>query len=447
MFEINSGPNASACPGQNLPFSPTLTGGTINNQAGSFSPLTTTISRPDGQQPLAGIQIHMPPGLSGSLTGVPLCPEPQADEGTCPPESLIGETTVSVGVGGEPFSVKGGKIYLTGPYHGSPFGLSIVNPAKAGPYDLEKNTACDCVLVRARIDIDPHTAALTVTTDETGPYKIPTILDGIPLQIQHINVLINRPAFTFNPTNCQPLAITATLTSTESTSVSATVPFQATNCATLRFAPKFQVSTSGQTSKANGASLTVKLSYPTAPSGVYANIAKVKVDLPKQLPSRLTTLQKACLAAVFEANAANCPAASIVGHAKATVPNIPVPLEGPAYFVSHGNEAFPSLTIVLQGYGITIDLVGSTFIHNGITSSTFKTIPDNPVNTFELTLPEGKYSALAANSNLCKPKLQLNMPTSFVAQNNTTIHQTTKITITGCHTPHTNKKNHKKTKR
>ncbi|MFZ1153401.1 MAG: hypothetical protein WAN93_00705, partial [Solirubrobacteraceae bacterium] len=169
----------------------------------------------------------------------------------------------------------------------------------------------------------------------------------------------------------------------------------------------------------------------TYPAGSQANISKVKVDLPKQLPSRLTTLQKACTNSQFEANPAGCPAASIIGHARAVTPLIPVPLEGPAYFVSHGGEAFPSLIMVLQGYGVTIDLVGTTFINKaGITSSTFKTVPDQPVGSFELTLPQGKYSALAATGNLCKAKL--NMPTEFDAQNGAVIHQTTKISVTGC---------------
>src|SRR5262249_4060620 len=149
-------------------------------------------------------------------------------------------------------------------------------------------------------------------------------------------------------------------------------------------------STSGRASRANGASLDVKIAYPRGPLGEnqassQSNIAMVKVELPKKLPSRLTTLQKACTAAVFEANPANCPAASIVGHATAITPVLPVPLSGPAYFVSHGGEAFPSLVVVLQGYGVTVDLVGSTFISKaGITSSTFKSVPDVPIYNFEL---------------------------------------------------------------
>jgi hypothetical protein len=146
----------------------------------------------------------------------------------------------------------------------------------------------------------------------------------------------------------------------------------------------------------------------------------------------LTTLQKACTAKQFETNPAGCPSASMIGHAKVTTPILPVPLEGPAIFVSHGGEAFPSLEFVLQGYGVEVILVGSTYISkSGVTSSTFKkTIDDQPFSTFELTLPEGKYSALAANGNLCTQKLV--MPTEFIAFNGAEIHQNSPITVTGC---------------
>jgi hypothetical protein len=431
-FQITSGPNGAPC-SDPLPFRPSLTAGTTSIQAGGFSPFTMTMSREDGEQSLQSVHLKMPPGLLGTLSTVKLCGEPQADAGTCSPESLIGHTTVSVGLGGNPYSVTGGQVFITGPYDGAPYGLSIVNPAKAGPFDLGS------VVVRAKIEVDQETAALTITTDPSGPYAIPQILDGIPLEIKHVNVTIDRPDFTFNPTNCSPLTIGGSLGSSEGSSAALAVPFQITNCAVLAFKPKLTASTMGKTSKADGASLTVKLGYPAGPYD--ANIARVKVELPKALPSRLPTLQKACLAATFEANPAACPAASIIGHATATTPVLPVPLTGPAYFVSHGGEAFPSLIIVLQGYGATVHLVGSTFISKtGITSSTFKTIPDVPVGTFELTLPQGPFSALAANVNLCKSKLT--MPTEFVGQNGVVLHQSTKIAATGC--PRAKKANHTK---
>lgn len=434
-FVIASGPAGVSCQSP-LPFAPMLTAGSLNLQAGAFTPFTSTMSREDGNQSLHSVQLHMPPGLSGILTGVALCPEAQADAGECGPESLIGETTVSVGVGDTPFTVTGGKVYLTGPYEGAPFGLSIVNPAKAGPFDLEKtklnHPACDCLVVRARIEVDPITAAITVTTDSSGPYGIPSILEGIPLQIRHVNVTINRPGFTFNPTSCAPMHITGSISSSEGATSALMVPFQVTNCATLAFKPGFRVWTSGHTNRKIGAGLRAVLRYPKAAQGTQTNIRSVKVSLPRQMPSRLTTLQKACPAHVFEANPATCPAASRVGTASASTPLLPVKLHGPAYFVSYGGQKFPELVIVLSGYGITIDLHGETFISEktNITSSTFRTVPDAPVGTFELVLPQGPDSALAATANLCKTKLK--MPTVFTAQNGMTIHRSTPIAVSGC---------------
>ncbi len=449
-FQITSGPNGSPCPGASLPFHPSLTGGATNVNAGAFSPFTLTMTRKDGEQNLQSVEAHLPPGLSGILSNIELCHEPQANLGECPPNSLIGESTISVGVGNQPFTVSGGKFYLTGPYNGSggctvgqpgcaPFGITFEVPAKAGPFDLKRNTAnpsgedpCDCVIVRGKIEVNPITAAITITSDPPGsPYAIPTSIEGIPLEIQHVNAITTRGDFQFNPTNCNKMEVTGTIHSSEGALDTIGVPFQVTNCAVLGFKPAFKVSTSGKTSRANGASLSVKLTYPKAPFGSQANIRSVKVDLPKQLPSRLTTLQKACPAKTFEANPAGCAAASIVGHAKAITPLIPVPLEGPAYFVSYGGAKFPELVVVLQGYGVTLDLHGETFISKaGITSSTFHTIPDAPVGSFELTLPQGKYSALAANGNLCKSTLK--MPTAFTAQNGATIKQSTPIGVTGC---------------
>jgi len=424
VFDITSGPNHTPC-ADPLPFDPSLTTGSLNIQAGAFTPFMMTMSREDGNQNLDAIQLKMPSGLLGTLSSVKLCGEAEGNAGTCGPESLIGHTTVSVGLGGNPFTVTGGEVFITGPYEGAPYGLSIVNPAKAGPFDLGK------VVVRAKIEVNPTNAALTITSDSSGPYAIPQIIDGIPLQIKHVNVSIDRPDFTFNPTNCAPTEIGGSLTSSQGAVSTLKVPFQVTNCATLGFKPIFSVSTNGKTSRAQGASLHVKLTYPKAPFGSQANIGKVKVDLPKQLPSRLTTLQKACPDSVFDANPAACPADSRIGSATATTPVLPVHLEGPAYFVSHGGAKFPELIVALSGEGVTVYLHGETYISpSGITSSTFRTIPDVPIGTFELQLPQGSDSALAANGNLCTAKLV--MPTIFVAANGMSIKQSTPIKATGC---------------
>ncbi len=339
-------------------------------------------------------------------------------------------------------------------------------------------------MIRFALDINPVTAQVEVSGTQSE--AIPHIIRGIVVHVREIRVYMNREKFILNPTNCSPLQITNTIDGAganftipaDQVPVAVNTPFEAADCSSLKFEPKLAITTSGMTSRADGASLTAKPTVPGA-LGTQANISRVKVELPERLPSRLPTLQKACTAAQFEANPAGCPPASIIGHAKAITPILPVPLEGPAYFVSHGGEGWPSLVVVLQGYGFTIDLVGTTFISKaGVTSTTFKTVPDQPVTSFELTLPEGPYSALTALGNLCtatktvtvKKKVTvkvrgrrktitrkvkqtepatLQMPTEFVAQNGAEIHQTTPVMVTGCpkKVRHERQKNHRKKRR
>ena len=456
-FEITSAFDGGACPtGGVPPFHPGVSAGTLNNDAGSFSPFDIHIARDDGEQEITGFASKLPAGLVANLTGVPFCSEAaialarvksgaqEEAEPSCPVASQIGHILAGAGVG-QVLAYTEGKIYMAGPFEGAPFSLVVVTAAKVGPFDL------GTVVVHLPLQIDPVSAAVSVPAGVAD--QIPHIIDGIVIHVRDVRVYIDKPNFTLNPTSCARMAFSATVIGSgasftnpaDDDPVTVSDPFQAADCASLAFKPTFKVSTSGKTSKVNGASLTVKLTYPKAPLGTQANIAKVKVELPKRLPSRLTTLQKACTETVFDANPAGCPAGSVVGTATAVTPIIPVPLTGPAYFVSHGGAKFPELIIVLEGYGVTLDLHGETFISKtGITTSTFATVPDAPVGSFELKLLQGPHSALAANGNLCNANLTL--PTIFTAQNGATLHQNTKITVTECpkhkHKP-TKKKGHR----
>jgi len=429
-FVIDHGSGGGSCVGGAPPFEPSMIAGSSTDQAGGFTSFSLLLSRPDDQQRVQSLRFKTPEGLLGMISRVPLCAEAQANAGTCSSASQIGHTVVEAGPGPYPLVVPQpgqppAPIYLTGGYKGAPYGLSIVVPLIVGPFTLQTQ------IVRAKIEVDPLTTQLTITTD-----PLPTIIDGIPADLRAINAVIDKPGFMFNPTGCEPESFSGTATSIEGATAAIGSHFQMGSCRSLTFKPNFKVSTSGKTSRANGASLDAKIVYPTGALGAnqassQANVAKVKVDLPKQLPSRLTTLQKACTAAQFDKNPAGCPADSLVGSATAVTPVLPVTLTGPAYFVSRGGEAFPQLIVVLQGYGVTVDLVGDTFISKtGITSSTFNQVPDVPITSFELKLPEGPYSALAANGNLCTKKLV--MPTEFIGQNSAEIHQNTPITVTGC---------------
>jgi hypothetical protein len=408
-----------ACPAT-LPLTPSLIAETTNPSAGAFSPFIFTLSRSDRQQYLSRLSVTTPVGLLGMLSSVPLCGEPQAQQGTCPEASRIGTTNVAAGPGSHPLWVSG-RVYLTTGYNGAPFGLSIVVPADTGPFHLGN------VVVRSAITADKDTSALTITSD-----PLPQIIDGVPLRVQTVNVTVDRPGFMFNPTNCAAKQILTTIAGAQGALAHLSTPFVAAGCRSLPFSPRFVVSSSASTSKKNGASLDVKVLYNPG----QANIRSVSVKLPKQLPSRLTTIQQACLATTFAANPATCPAGSLIGIAKARTPVLPVQLEGPAYLVSHGGAAFPDVVVVLQGEGVRIDLTGNVNIAKGITSSTFANAPDAPITSFELKLPEGPHSALATNlpakahGNLCGVKLI--MPTTLTGQNGVRIKQNTRISVSGC---------------
>jgi hypothetical protein len=456
-FGITTGPGGGACSPSPLPFAPSLTSSTSNLSAGAFTSLQTTINREDGQQSLSGVALTLPPGVSAVLASVPLCGEAQANAGTCPVQSQIGEAMASAGLGPDPYTVTGGKVYLTQGYGGAPFGLSIVTPAVAGPFNLGN------VVVRAKIEVSPLTAAVSVVT--TG--EIPHILRGIPLQLRHVRVLINggpdhANAFMFNSTSCESAKATGTVSGAEGAHSEVSSPLSVGDCASLKYEPKVTVTTNAHTSKADGASLNFKISYPQGAMGKDAWFAKVKLDIPKQLPARLTTLQKACTEKQFETNPAGCPSASNIGHAIVHTEELPVPLEGPVYFVSHGGAKFPEVVMVLQGDNVTIDLHGETNISKtGVTSATFNAVPDAPFESVEVNIPTGPFSEFTANGNVCaetktvtaRKKItvktnghtktvtrkvvesqpeSLVMPTALVAQNGAEIHQNTPISVTGC---------------
>jgi len=107
------------------------------------------------------------------------------------------------------------------------------------------------------------------------------------------------------------MSITGQAISTLGQPAALSARFQASGCRGLAFKPTLTASTQGNASRVNGASLTVKVAQRPGE----ANIHKVLLQIPRVLPSRLSTLQKACTAKQFEANPAACPVHSIIGHA------------------------------------------------------------------------------------------------------------------------------------
>ena len=412
-FQVNEGCGVQG-------FAPGFSAGSTSTQAGGHTSFTLTLKREDREQDISTVSTTLPQGLLADVASVAQCPEPQASVGGCPESSRVGSTTVGIGSGSEPY-YQTGQVYFTGPYGGAPFGLSVVVPAVAGPFNLGN------VIVRAALHIDPHTAQVTAVSS-----PLPQIIDGVPLRIRTVNVTLNNPAFTFNPTSCVQQSITGVLASTLGATADVSTPFNAEGCKNLPFKPSLSASTKGKTSKASGASLTIKLGSATG----QANIAKVRLVFPKQLPARLTTLQKACTEAQFNANPAGCPVGSVIGTATAHTPVLAHPLTGPIYLVSHGGAAFPDAVVILQGEGVLLYLDGNTNIKKQITTSTFNSVPDAPISSFEAVLPQGAHSAFAtdiptkAKGDLCG--MSLTLPATITAQNGAVITQNTKIGVSGC---------------
>lgn len=403
-----------------MPFAPSLDAGSTVALAGAFTPFTFTLTRADGQQDFGAVSTTLPPGLLAMAANVERCGEPQADEGSCPEASRIGTVRVASGAGSEPLWLEG-PVYFTGPYGGAPFGLSIVVPAEAGPFDLGDE------VVRAAVSIDPNTAQVTTTAR-----AVHLIRDGIPFRLKTIAVRIDRPQFMFNPTGCGQRQVSAVVSGdlpdgSPGSTVTLSSPFAVEGCASLPFKPVFSVSTQAKHSKQSGTGIHVTVLTAAGETG----IASVHVEVPRILPSRLTTLNHACTEAQFAANPAGCPPGSFVGTATAQSPILAAPLTGPAIFVSHGGKAFPNLDLVLQGEGVAIVLVGDTFIDkSGVTSSTFAAVPDVPVRRFDVDLPAGPNSALSASGDPCASPLF--MPTTMTAQNGASVRQRTRVAVSGC---------------
>jgi hypothetical protein len=386
-------------------FEPVLDAGLVAPVAGGSSPFTMTLSRPSGQQDFSALSVVLPQGLLARIGSVPQCPEAQAAAGTCGSASQIGKTTIASGTGTSPLSVpQAGKaptaVYLAGPYKGAPFSLSIVVPAQAGPFDL------GTVVVRVALFVDPIDAHATVISD-----PLPTILAGVPLNVQKINVVIDRPGFMVSPTSCGPTTNKTTVTSSQGLVAMPSSRFQVGECASLTLKPKIAIALTGkgQTTDAKHPGVSATLTQPVGG----ANLKKVQVALPLSLALDPDNAQALCEFADGSKVEPSCPKASIVGQATARTPILNQPLTGPVYFVKNirkdpksGREirTLPKLVIPLTGEnGLRLNIVGTSNVVDDRLVTTFDNIPDAPVSDFALTIDGGQHGILTVSgTDICK---------------------------------------------
>jgi hypothetical protein len=383
------------CPGIQG-FAPSFSAGSLDAGGGAFAPFSVQINRADGQQYLQEVKVELPTGLLAKLDGVPLCGDGDATVGSCDQSSRVGDAIVGAGAGTSPFYLTGGA-YLTGPYKGAPFGLAVMVPAVAGPFDLGK------VVVRQQILVDPNDAHITIVSD-----PLPQIVGGVPVRLKSVNVDVNRPGFMINPTDCSEKQIKATLGSANGTSVELTQRFQVSGCADLPLAPELALTLSDPTQTTDGTHPGLQAVVTQTPG--QANLKKAQVSLPLSMALDPDNAQALCKPE--EAQAKACPDGSIVGHAVAWTPVLHEPLEGNVYFVEglrttatgQIRKTLPKLWVALRG-AVALDVWADSDVDaKERLVNTFASVPDAPISRFELNIDGGAHGILVLNTDICRAK-------------------------------------------
>ena len=417
-FAVERGVDGGACPAGGMPaFHPGLDAGTLNNAAGSFSPLSVRLTRRDGEQEFTHFSFKLPPGLSGKLAGVPACSDAaiaaakartgphggqeELEAPSCPAASAIGRTLVGAGVGSILTYVPG-KVYLAGPYNGAPLSIAAITAAKVGPFDL------GTVVVREALRVNPETAEVFI--DATGSDPIPHIIQGIPVHARDIRVYVDRPEFTLNPTSCEPSSIASTVlgsgldfgSEADDNPVTVTTRFQAADCQALPFRPKLGIRLVGGTHR--GANPKLRATLHMHGFGEAA-IARASVTLPHSEFLDQSHIRTVCTRVQFAAGAGNgaeCPKGAVYGYARAWTPILDEPVEGPV-FLRSSSHPLPDLVAALHGSRIDVNLVGRIdSVGNGQIRTTFESVPDAPVTKFVLAMQGGRKGLLENSTDICQ---------------------------------------------
>jgi hypothetical protein len=405
-FVVTHGVGGGACPsGGKPPFDPNLQAGTLNNNAGDYSPFYLRMFRGDDEQEITNFSADLPVGMTAKLAGIPKCSDAalakaaantgleEKEDPSCPAASQVGRATVGYGVG-TVLNYSPGKVYLAGPYKGAPVSIATVTSALIGPFDV------GTVIVRSAFRVDGETGQVHV--DSKGSDPIPHILKGILLHLRDIRLYMDRPGFVLNPTNCDRMNVQALITGSGADFVSdaddaalpVSTPFQAAGCGLLKFKPKLGFKLKGGTHRGDYPALTATL---RARKGD-ANISKAVITLPHSEFLAQEHIGTLCTRVQFAAD--KCPAASVYGFARAVTPLLDQPVEGPVYLRS-SNHLLTDLVAYLGGDN-QVTLAGRIdSVHERI-RTTFETVPDVPVTKFTLKMKGGKKGLLVNSRNLCK---------------------------------------------
>jgi hypothetical protein len=375
--------------------------------------VTLEVSRPDGAEDIARVTTQLPPGLAGSLKGVPVCGDADANAGACPASTRVGSVAATAGSGDSPVALNG-SVSLTGPFDGGLAGLAIAIPGKVGPVDL------GTVVVRASIALRPD-GGLDVRTS-----RLPALVGGVPVSIRSLALTLDRPGFIRNSSSCAPQQVQAIIEGAGGTSATVAAPYQATDCAGLPFSPRLDatVGKRGQTGKGKAAPLRAVITVPDGQSST----ATAEVTLPGAIGVDLRRLAKACAPAAFAAG--GCPATSRIGSATATTPLLAQALTSPVTLAVPQAGRLPGLALSLSG-PVTLPLFGALDVSTGKVKNAFAGIPDVPLGRFDLTFSGGANSPLKLTRDVCHGARQ-RVSAKLTGHNGVIKSLSTPLKVSGC---------------
>jgi len=403
---ITAGSEGGACPGPGAPpFSPGVRAGGVNSNVGSYTPYFVHLTRRDTEQELTSYSLVLPRGITGRLAGIPFCPDAaiaaararsgvaETAQPSCPAASRVGRTVSSYGVGSA-LTTATGRVYLAGPYNGSPLSLVTIDSATVGPFDL------GTVVIRSAFDVDPATAQLQIDARASDP--IPHILEGIPLHLREVRIFIDRPQFTRNPSSCEPAQLVSTLTGSgarfgdpsDDSTARVAAHFQLLNCRTLGFRPKLGLRLRGGSRRGDHPSL--RTTFAARPGD--ANLDRIAVTMPHSLFLANDHIEEICTRVQFAADA--CPPGSVYGRAVAYTPLFDEPLRGSVYLRS-SNHRLPDLVASLHSGAVHIVLTGRISPAKGGIRTFFGDLPDAPLDRFVLTMFGGSRGLLVNSADIC----------------------------------------------
>lgn len=407
--------DGAGAPCQNV-FTPWFNGAPSNARSGASTHFALKFGRPDRDQRIGRVLFRLPAGLIGNLAldGLEQCANDTAANGACPAASKLGTATVEVGSGPAPLSLPG-EVFLTrAQVAGDPAGLSVKVPAKVGPVDLGNVIVPVRLQLRSNGGLNPSAG-------------LPQFQDGVPISARVADIQITRDGFMRNPTSCGKRRYTGVFDATGGGSATTHAAFTLANCRALGFGPRFSVrlGARGKTRTNAHPPMTTTIRAGVKQSG----INRARVLLPRAIRSNLTGIGAACSQEDFDAD--RCSPNANGGTATAISPFVDEPLRGPVWLVRRERGQLPKLVAQLSG-PLDIEIVGYPDVSNrsGKIVTTFRGLPDVPVNRFTLKLDGGRFGFLEAAENLCARPLTL--PATFRAWNGKNARRRPTIDVQGC---------------